>query len=417
MTASASTSGIRWDANSQRTQLSLNGQTQNATYDAAGQLATLSDSAGNITRFTYDAAGRLTAIERSDGSSSHYRYTADGHLSGIEHLDAAHQPLARFDYTHNANGQRTQAVEELPNLARTITWQHDAAGQLTEERITQTRPTVHTLTTQYTHDAVGNRTQKTVTGAESYRVDYVYDQNDRLTEERHNQRGTTRYRYDGNGNLSEKEEPSQTTRYRWNSDNRLIKVERGSTTIEYAYDPQGRRIKKLLTDGSTRRETHYLIDAERPYHEIVTERTQTNNGPASSRTYLHTPGGLGELISDTDGTTTRQIYSDGQGSTRLITGNGTQTYSYDAFGNLTSGTANASHLYSGEHYDPDTGLIHLRARDYDPRIGRFISMDEHPGDHRIPLTLNKYLYANADPVNFRDPSGYTTLTDVPSESD
>ena len=33
-------------------------------------------------------------------------------------------------------------------------------------------------------------------------------------------------------------------------------------------------------------------------------------------------------------------------------------------------------------------------------------MDEHPGDHRIPLTLNKYLYANADPVNFRDPSGY-----------
>ena len=36
-------------------------------------------------------------------------------------------------------------------------------------------------------------------------------------------------------------------------------------------------------------------------------------------------------------------------------------------------------------------------------------MDEHPGDHRIPLTLNKYLYANADPVNFRDPSGYMGL--------
>ena len=64
-----------------------------------------------------------------------------------------------------------------------------------------------------------------------------------------------------------------------------------------------------------------------------------------------------------------------------------------------------SHRYTGEYADSQTGLLHLRARDYDPQIGRFISMDEHPGANRIPLTLNKYLYGNADPVNTVDPSG------------
>ena len=32
-------------------------------------------------------------------------------------------------------------------------------------------------------------------------------------------------------------------------------------------------------------------------------------------------------------------------------------------------------------------------------------MDEHPGSQSIPLTLNKYLYSNADPVNHVDPGG------------
>ena len=311
-----------------------------------------------------------------------------------------------FQQVNAPPGQRTQLRLNGQNQDASY-----AAGQLIAEHIEQTRPTAHSSSTHYTHDAVGNRTQKVVTGAESYRIDYVYDSNDRLIEERHSQRGSTRYRWDGNGNLSEKAEPAHTTRYQWNSDNRLIKVERGSQSIEYGYDPQGRRIKRLARDGSTRSETHYLLDAERPYHEIVTERTQENSGPWNIRTYLYTPDGVDTLISDSDGTTTRQIYSDGQGSTRLITaGATTHTYSFDAFGTPTHGTAHVSHLYTGEHYDPDTGLIHLRARDYDPKIGRFISMDEHPGERRIPLTLNKYLYGNADPVNHVDPSGYMTVS-------
>ena len=90
-------------------------------------------------------------------------------------------------------------------------------------------------------------------------------------------------------------------------------------------------------------------------------------------------------------------------------------YSYDAFGvelgsdeGMPANDAAAhavSHRYTGEYTDRHTGLIYLRARDYDPKVGRFIGMDEHPGSQRIPLTLNKYLYGNADPANHIDPSG------------
>ena len=155
-----------------------------------------------------------------------------------------------------------------------------------------------------------------------------------------------------------------------------------------------------------------MLDTARPYSEIVLERTRSNGGAWKERAYVHTPDGVGLQISESEEGQTRHIYTDAQGSTRLITdeaGNVLQTLDYDAFGNeQTSGPTR--HRYTGESFDSATGLYHLRARDYDPSTGRFISMDEHPGSRTIPLTLNKYLYGNADPVNHVDPSGNFTIS-------
>ena len=412
--AYSATAQYQWDANSNRTRLRLTHPNRDldATYDAANQLESLTDAQGGESVFTHDAAGRLTHIERSDGSTSHYSYNAAGQLTGIHHQDALSGTLAKFDYTVNLNGQRTHATEEINaggnSVRRTLAWRYDDAGKLIEERIEQTQPTVQHLTTTYSHDRVGNRTARTISGSHTQSTTYQYDANDRLTQEVDSLHGTTTHRYDLKGNLIERRNGPHVSTYTWNSDNRLTKVETGHKTVTYGYDPQGRRIKKLVTEGANRTETHYVLDTERAYHEIVIERTRTNNDPWQERAYLHTPGGVGELISDSDGTSTRQVYTDGQGSTRLTTdGTTTHSWSFDAFGNLQAGSsAPVTHLYTGERYDPDTGLIYLRARDYDPKTGRFISMDEHPGSQRIPLTLNKYLYANADPVNHVDPSGY-----------
>ena len=47
----------------------------------------------------------------------------------------------------------------------------------------------------------------------------------------------------------------------------------------------------------------------------------------------------------------------------------------------------------------------MRARYYDPGIGRFISRDPIEGDLMNPQTQNGYNFASGDSINYADPSG------------
>ena len=46
-----------------------------------------------------------------------------------------------------------------------------------------------------------------------------------------------------------------------------------------------------------------------------------------------------------------------------------------------------------------------RARYYQPALGRFWTMDTYEGSKGDPLSLHKYLYCGADPINHTDLSG------------
>ncbi len=101
---------------------------------------------------------------------------------------------------------------------------------------------------------------------------------------------------------------------------------------------------------------------------------------------------------------------DGHGSVRGLydeDGRRTDTYSYDAYGNLLTaeGETENDFLYTGEQYNANTGLYYLRARYMDPSTGTFISMDSYQGNLYDPVSLHKYLYANANPVMNTDPTG------------
>lgn len=117
-----------------------------------------------------------------------------------------------------------------------------------------------------------------------------------------------------------------------------------------------------------------------------------------------------ELISQTRSGATSYYLQDGQGSTRALTNSAgavTDTYSYTAYGeiyNQTGTTAN-NYLYTGQQFDPSTGLYSLRARFYNPSWGRFLSQDTWAVNYSHPIELNRYGYAAGNPVNASDPSG------------
>jgi len=110
------------------------------------------------------------------------------------------------------------------------------------------------------------------------------------------------------------------------------------------------------------------------------------------------------LVSSTIGGTTYYYLYNVHGDVVQLTnssGTVTKTYNYDAFGvekNPDNNDANPFR-YCGEYFDVETGTYYLRARYYNPTVGRFLA--EYP----IRDGLNYYTYCNGDPIQYIDPEG------------
>lgn len=144
---------------------------------------------------------------------------------------------------------------------------------------------------------------------------------------------------------------------------------------------------------------------------------ETDGAGAGAALAEYVYGSGGELVSQQRGTSVSFHLADSQGSTRKLTnlvGAATDTYDYDAFGNLTgrTGTTINSYLFTGQQQDANTGFYYLRARYYNPTVGRFITTDPSAGTIFDPPSLHQYTYANNDPVNKSDPTGKETLINI-----
>jgi RHS repeat-associated protein len=257
-------------------------------------------------------------------------------------------------------------------------------------------------TSNYTYDFVGNRQTKTINGV---MTTYAYDGNDRLLNEKVGSNVTATYDYDNNGSTTQKVENGVTTTYVWNDEKRLVSATVGTTQVEYVYNDQGIRVASKQNGVETR----YLLD------EGIVANVWEEYAPNGTVQAAYVYGN--DLITQTQAGQTSYYLVDGLGSTRLLTdtqGQVLNAYGYEAFGETVSqsGATSNKYQYTGEQFDATLGDYYLRQRFYDTSSGRFGRMDTYQGQQNAPLTLHKYIYANANPVQHTDPSGYLSMGEV-----
>jgi RHS repeat-associated protein len=368
-----------------------------ATYDGPNltrlQWSAPGDFFGPEMQFVHDTNGVLTETRRLYGplrSRSTYAWDALGRLTNYSHLDTNNLPL----HSNAPTTLTRDAASRIVGMTRpgdTATYAYDALDQLTNG--------THTgfAAESYRYDASGNRVAShgfpgAATIGPANRILAV---------------GTLAFAYDAEGNVREKTDSGsgQVTRFTYDHRNQLTlatvhsnATALASTTVAFEYDYEGRMMSRTV-DGA---KTWIIYDRQMPIGEFA------DGADAVNAAFLYSPNRLDDFhASWRAGAGERFFLKDHLGTVLGATDqNGVLLYwtTLDAFGQpLSPGPAGADPIrFAGRPYNEALGLYEMRARFYDPVLGRFTQED--------PLGMaggdvNLYRYAGNNPLQFNDPTG------------
>ncbi|MEU8134954.1 RHS repeat domain-containing protein [Streptodolium elevatio] len=268
--------------------------------------------------------------------------------------------------------------------------------------------------TSYTFDALGNRlTEKSHapngdTAADSLRT-YTYppapsgNKHQVSSVASSGQTPSTgSYTYDAAGNTRSRTINGREQQLLWDTEGRLERVSEDSDNTEYIYDADGNRLIGRTASSAGTVSTLSLghteviawsdgtITAERYYGHPGAPTAVRTSGPQGTLTFL---------ITDHHGTATTAV---GASAGMPVLRRKSMPFGQQRgqVPNVWPGTRG----FVGGKTDTSTGLTHLGAREYDPGLGRFISVDPII-DITDPLQMQGYGYANNNPVSLSDPTG------------
>lgn len=378
-----------------------------------------------LAEYEYDGKGnRKTLRYPQSGMETSYNYNDGNRVTALENKRQG-IVISAWEYSYDVDGNILTKINKVGAIPVTISYCYDRLGRLTEEDYSYWKRTL------YTYDAYSNRMKMMVEGRTKDELvsvtSYEYGLNNRLEKETKRQGKITetyRYRYDDNGNetfrIWEKTAPTPDypghvklsgtyqkeapTVYEWrhyDGFNQLIRINQDDKEITYQYRGDGLRhstqVRKLTeSQGKT---NLYCWDGS----NIVAE--QTDDGKI--KTYLR---GINLIAREIDRVIYYYILNEHGDVTQLWSQNGTckASYEYDAFGIERKPDKEDENpfRYCGEYLDLEMNTYYLKARNYDPTTGRFLSEDTHWNPSNIiygdnpqkinerkdPLGLNVYTY-------------------------
>ncbi|MCQ9178677.1 hypothetical protein KMT30_06460 [Streptomyces sp. IBSBF 2953] len=393
---------------------------------------------------TYSANGQV--LQETLGMSTNLAYltnTFDPHTGALtDQLVTRSTTPAKVDeqsYTPDPAGNTTkQVTTRLGATAATETqcYQYDELDRLaqawTATDACNTAPTASAHTqvsdplvggtaywTSWDFDALGQRqhqVEHSTTGGADSTTSYTYDYNGNGTVQPHAltstqasgaSTATTSYTYDKTGNTTTRNTTASGNQaLTWNDAGQLTQVSGGKTgTTSYIYDADGNVLLQTDPTGTTL----YL-----PGEQLTLTGTTT-----TGVRYLPLPGG-GTVVRTGTSTNYKFQISDPHGTSGLYLDSTAQTPTWRQFtpyggtrGTPVTWLDNRGFLNAPDN--ANTGLTQLGARQYDPTLGRFTSLDplfEATDDQQ----LAGYAYAAGNPITKSDPSGLCADIDCPTRN-
>lgn len=213
---------------------------------------------------------------------------------------------------------------------------------------------------------------------------------------------TPTYVYDDTGNTTTRLDGTATQSLAWDNESRLSKLVEGSSTTGYVYDADG----SLLIRRNTAGETVLYLGATEVHLDTSTTTTKywaqryysAGSAAIAVRSNKSGTSTLSYLAADQHGTSTLAL----EATTQAITKRYTTPFGASRTGG--TGTWPDDKSFLGKIRDSSSGLTHIGAREYDPVLARFISVDPLLETDK-PQTLNGYTYGNNNPATFSDPTG------------
>ena len=339
--------------------------------------------------YAYDALGQLTSFLQSTGYGEQYAYDKAGNMTEKVitplHSESEEAQAVTLKMSYNKGNQLTA----MANGKDKITYSYDKNGSMVQKVLSS--QTYGKLTDTYAYNALDQLTS--YTGYDGY---------------------TQQFTYDANGMRLSRSEAGDANR------STLEELLRGNIAgLPEIVEPTQGQINADEADMPTELEwatTEYLYDLTQEYYQVISETSTSKNG-STTTAYAY---GFERIAAYTANSKTSYVY-DGRGSvaqavTAPIAGEAVssalpdvsvqvQSFSYTVFGEQMGAVKASGFTYNAEAYDAATGMLNLRARQYEPALNRFSQKDIYPPNLLITYSFNAYLFTFNSPVSFVDADG------------